>query len=72
MNVPTTVERGMPHLDYLLDEALSCLNEDRVDVAVTHLSQAVRVAAETDPSEIDRSRLDWLVRGLIASGGGFA
>lgn len=70
--VRTSVPPGWEHLEHLLDEAQRAIHEDRRDLAVTHLSQAVLVAADTPIHTVDRLALQRRVREIIGSGGGLA
>lgn len=68
MSVPTRLPEGVTHVEYLLDEALVDIRSARLDVAVTHLAQALlMVRADTLPDE----RLHTKAVQVIAEGGGF-
>lgn len=56
------------HLEYLLEEVICNVLDNRSDVAITNLTHAVRVASDGPVSE----RVDVLLRRINAVGGGFA
>lgn len=70
--VRTSVAPGQPHLESLLHEAQEAIDRGRRDLAVTHLAQAVLVAARTPERTVDQVALQRRVREIIGSGGGLA
>lgn len=69
--IRTSVTGSREHLESLLDEADLAIDAGRRDLAITHLAQAVLVAADYD-GPVDRVGLQRRVRNLIAVGGGLA
>lgn len=70
--IATSVQPGWPHLESLLGEAQRAIDAGRRDLAITHLAQAVLVAADTRVHTVDSVALQRRVREIIGSGGGLA
>jgi ABC-type amino acid transport substrate-binding protein len=67
--IPTRVPEGMSHLQYLLGETLTALDQGRADVAVTNFTQAVRVAAAGGTLDF---KAEQMLQRLCKDYGGFA